>query len=145
MVNIYRQDSDSLPDLLKYFGKRDCFVVPCGTPHNDVPSLSLRGHEVPVAISGSCGPPKVIVSPFPHGPQGLSLRGAKRRGNLREGNALVVCHCEGTKCPWQSLVVVSQLGGNSRSTEKERLLRKGFALPRNDEHREPTKPGESTQ
>ncbi len=49
-----------------------------------------------------------------------------------EVQASPLCHCEDAERPKQSPVVVSQSYGNSRSTEKERLLRQGFALPRND-------------
>ncbi len=87
----------------------------------------------PVAISGPWGTmvPCIVIA-----------RTRSVRSNLCGSNSSDVCHCEGTKCPWQSfphrhceghdsapkqsLVVGLQLVGNSRSTEKERLLRKDF-------------------
>ncbi len=67
--------------------------------------MSLRGHRVTYdtrSLISHCEERSDVAIPDSCGaidPQGLSLRGAKRRGNLREGNAPDVCHCEGPKGP----------------------------------------------
>ncbi len=127
-----------------------------GKPRNEIASSCLTALLAMTGGREPSGTPRNDVLPL------LSLRGAKRRGNLRAlrcrrtshchcEDALASeaisgpricpspkgCHCEGHSCgPWQSTVVVSQLGGNSKSTGKERLLRKDSVLPRNDEHGE---------
>ncbi len=81
-------------------GSRDCFVrTPSFLAMTPSPSVIARATEWPEAISMGATPGR------------LSLRGAKRRGNLRA----LKCNC------------IAFPGVLSK-----RLLRQGFALPRND-------------
>ncbi len=85
-------------------------------------------------------------------PRVLNKRLLRRAFGTPRNDVLPLCHCEersdvaisvgatlrpfviarARQGPWQSPAVVSQSYGNSRSTEKERLLRRAFGTPRND-------------